>query len=293
MNSLFRILPNNIDNISIGYQNNKTNNKNKDVEDNKNKDVKDNKNDDKNDNKKEIKYWEYGNSGLKIKNFNKVMSKNLSVLYYLDKIFSEFVEQEKITIRKIFKPNYSNTFTVGSGFGSENGSSQIICSNGNVSIQLSHNKISGLYKVVEAGSSTIQNVKILPEELSKLKIPDLSDILENLDNLKLIIKITNILNLFYNFDMIDDVSNPNFNLYNLISNTLEIINKYRDEDKEKKLLKSNLKTAFYIKIYDLKGKAFVIDGENNLIYYITETELDDKIIFKYYVFNIDSNWKII
>jgi hypothetical protein len=287
MNSLFRILPNNLDNISIG--NNKKNLKKTDEinkhENNKN----DDKNINKNDDKKEIKYWEYGNSGLKIKNFNKVMSKNLSVLYYLDKIFSEFVEQEKITIRKIFKPNYSNTFTVGSG--SE--SSQIICSNGNVSIKLSHNKISGLYKVVETGSSTIQNVKILPEELSKLKIPDLSDILENLDNLKLIIKITNILNLFYNFDMIDDVSNPNFNLYKLISNTLEIINKYRDEDKEKKLLKSNSKTAFYIKIYDLKGKAFVIDGENNLIYYITETELDDKIIFKYYVFNIDSNWKII
>ncbi len=281
MNSLFRILPNNIDNISIGYQNNKTNNKNK------NKDVKDDKNDDKNDDKKEIKYWEYGNSGLKIKNFNKIMSKNLSVLYYLDKVFSEFVDQEQITIGKIFKPNYSNTFTIGS--------SQIICSNGDVSIQLDHNKISGLYKVVEAGSSTIQNVRILPEELTKLKIPELSDVLDNLDNLKLIIKITNILNLYHNFDMSDDVSNPDFNLYKLILNSLEIINKYRDEDKEKKLLKSNSKTAFYTKIYNQRGKAFVIDGENKLIYYITETELEieQKIIFKYYVFNIDDNWKII
>ena len=93
--------------------------------------------------------------------------------------------------------------------------------------------------------------------------------------------------------MLDDVSNPNFNLYNLILNSLEIINKYRNDDKEKKLLKSNSKTAFYTKIYNSKGKAFIIDGENKLIYYITETEFDNKIIFIYYVFNISDNWKII
>ena len=279
MNSLFRILPNDLNNISIGDKTNKSDNltnlticqtdnflkKDKDI--------------------KEIKYWEYGNSGLKIKNFNKIMSKNLSILYYLDKIFSELVEQEKITVKKLFNKKFTQTFAVGS--------SQIICSNGDVTIQLDHNKISGLYKLVEAGISTIENIRILPEELSKLKIPELSDVLDNLDNLKLIIKITNILNLYHNFDMTDDVSNPNFNLYNLILNSLEIINKYRDDDKEKKLLKSNSKTAFYTKIYDSKGKAFIIDGENKLIYYITETEFDDKIIFKYYVFNINDNWKII
>jgi hypothetical protein len=279
MNSLFRILPNDLNNISIRDKNNKTNRTDNltivqtDNITKKDKDIKD------------IKYWEYGNSGLKIKNFNKIMSKNLSILYYLDKIFSEFVEQEKITIGKIFKENFSKTFTVGS--------SQIICSNGDVSIQLDHNKISGLYKVVEAGISTIENIRILPEELDKLKIPQLSDVLDNLDNLKLIIKITNILNLYHNFDMLDDVSNPDFNLYNLIFNSLEIINKYRNDDKEKKLLKSNSKTAFYTKIYNDRGKAFVIDGENKLIYYITEIELDEKIIFKYYVFNISDNWKII
>jgi len=281
MNSLFRILPNNLNNISI--LSNKNNDNITNTQTNKTDNITQKEKNTKDI--KEIKYWEYGNSGLKIKNFNKIMSKNLSILYYLDKTFSELVEQEQITVKKIFNKKFTQTFTVGSN--------NIICSNGNVSIQLTHNKISGLYKLVEAGISTIENIRILPEELNKLKIPNLSDVLDNLDNVKLIIKITNILNLYHNFDMTDDVSNLNFNLYKMILNSLNIISKYRDEDKEKKLLKSNSKTAFYTKIYDLRGKAFVLDGENKLIYYITETELENKIIFKYYVFNISDNWKII
>ena len=43
-----------------------------------------------NNNKKisDIKYWEYGNSGLKIKDFNKIMSKNLSILSGIHKQFN-------------------------------------------------------------------------------------------------------------------------------------------------------------------------------------------------------------
>ena len=194
MNSLFRILPNNLNNTSIGDKTNKTNKSdNLTIYQTDNISKKDKEKD-----IKDIKYWEYGNSGLKIKNFNKIMSKNLSILYYLDKTFSELVEQKQITVKKLFNKNFSETFTVGS--------SKIICSNGDVSIQLDHNKISGIYKLVAGGISTISNIKILPEELTKLKVPELSNVLDNLDNIKLIIKLTNILNLFlYSPDLpIDD-----------------------------------------------------------------------------------------
>ena len=53
------------------------------------------------------------------------------------------------------------------------------------------------------------------------------------------------------------------------------------QEQEKKLLKSNSTNAFYIKILDSHSKAFVIDGIKKLIYYICETEFDDKIILKY------------
>ena len=102
MNSLFRILPNDLNNISIGDKTNRTNQTNRTD----NLTIGQTDNISKKD--KDIKYWEYGNSGLKIKNFNKIMSKNLSILYYLDKTFSEFVKQEEITIGKIFKKNFSN-----------------------------------------------------------------------------------------------------------------------------------------------------------------------------------------
>ena len=233
----------------------------------------------------DIKYWEYGNSGLKIKDFNKIMSKNLSILYYIDKIFEQLFSNEKITIKKIFNKNFSNIFSIGS--------SKINCLGGDISIELDHNKISGSYKLVASGISTISNIKILPEELTKLKVPELSNVLNNLDNIKFIIKITNILNLFNNFDIKNDNSDPAFNLYDIISNSLAIISNYKNNDKEKNLLKSNSTNAFYIKIYDSHSKAFVIDGNHKLIYYISSTDFDDKIIFKYYVFNLNDKWKII
>lgn len=294
MNSPFRIIQNNstklsnpfvinsnnknqVDKIKINNEkkninNSESNNKTSNIETNNNK-------------ISDIKYWEYGNSGLKIKDFNKTMSKNLSILYYIDKLFEQLFSNEKITIKKIFNKNFSHTFSIGT--------SEINCLGGNISVKLDHNKISGSYKLVASGISTISNIRILPEELVKYKVPELSDVLNNLDNIKFIIKITNILNLFNNFDIKNDNSDSAFNLYDIISNSLTIISDYKNDDKEKKLLKSNSTNAFYIKIYDSHSKAFVIDGKKNLIYYICQTDFDDKIIFKYYVFNLNDKWKII
>ena len=299
MNSLFRITQNNPTKSSNPFvikQNKQNNQNNQDNQDNKNQiKIEKTNNSESNintsnietNNKKisDIKYWEYGNSGLKIKEFNKIMSKNLSILYYIDKTFEQLFSNKKITIKKIFNKNFSNTFSIDS--------SKINCLGGNISIELDHNKISGSYKLVASGISTISNIKILPEELAKLKVPELSDVLNNLDNIKFIIKITNILNLFNNFDIKNDNSDSAFNLYDIIYNSLSIISNYKNDDKEKKLLKSNSTNAFYIKIYDTRSKAFVIDGKNKLIYYICQTDFNDKIIFKYYVFNLNDKWKII
>ena len=283
MNSPFRILQNNQNKSSNPFVINLNNNiVNKNISQTITESNQTNKT---NKTIKDIKYWEYGNSGLKIKNFNKIMGKNLSILYYIDKTFEQLFSNQKITIKKLFNKNFSNIFSISSN--------KINCSNTNVSVELDHNKISGIYKLVAGGISTISNIKILPEELTKLKVPELSNVLDNLDNIKLVIKLTNILNLFNNFDIKNDISDPAFNLYNIIINSLSIISDFKNNDKEKKLLKSNSNNAFYIKIYDTHSKAFIIDDKQKLIYYISTKEFDDKIIFKYYVLNINDKWKII
>jgi len=125
---------------------------------------------------KDIKYWEFGNTGIKIKNVNNRMAKNLSILFYIDKIFSQLLDEEKINIRRIFNKNFNQSFLINS--------SKINCINSNVSIDLNHGKISGLYNIIAAGSTTISNVKILPDELKKFRVPDLDNILTDLDNLR-------------------------------------------------------------------------------------------------------------
>lgn len=235
----------------------------------------------------DIKYWEFGNSGFKIKHFNNRMAKNLSILFYIDKIFSQLLDEEKINIHKIFNKNFNQSFLINS--------SKIDCINSNVSIDLNHGKISGLYNIIAVGSTTISNVKILPDELKKYRVPDLDNILSDLDNLKQIIKLTNILKLYNNFDIKNDISDASLNFFTIITNSLNIIDEYRNLDKEKKLLKSSSTNAIYIKIYDTHGKAFIIDNDKKLIYYITEKilEKNHKIILKYYILSINDSCKII
>ena len=96
-------------------------------------------------------------------------------------------------------------------------------------------------------------------------------------------------------DLKNDISDISLNFFTIITNSLSIIDEYRNLDKEKKLLKSSSNNAIYIKIYDTHGKAFIIDNDKKLIYYITEKilEKNHKIIFKYYVLSINESCKII
>ena len=49
-------------------------------------------------------YWEYGNTGLKIKEFKKKMSRNLAIMYYIDRLFNEYIDT-------VLSNNYSKLFS--------------------------------------------------------------------------------------------------------------------------------------------------------------------------------------
>jgi hypothetical protein len=236
-------------------------------------------------------YWEYGNSGLKIREFGKKMNRNLAILHYIDKIFLCYYDMEDNSLNKLFNTKVPQEYKFGenricSGFeGIEKG-----C----VNISIDCGKISGTYNVVSASFTLIHNVKIEEKDMVKKKVPFLDNFLSRLDNLKEIIKITNILELTNKFKTTCNSSSEEFNFNNIFDNFTQIKKKFQDDNKEKKLLKSSSDTAFYIKIYEDHGKAFVIDKTNKLIYYMVENEDYKKgtILIRYYCLNITDNIKI-
>jgi hypothetical protein len=232
----------------------------------------------KNDNK--LLYWEYGNSGFKLKNFTKTMNKNLAIMYYIDKVFQDFLLTSDNSYNKLFTSEDLLTY---------NFNKNIITSNNkNVSVKINHDKINGEYEIIAAGVSTITNILIDENDLKKKKVPDLDSILSHINNIKQILKMLNILNLFNKFTITNNNSDSTFDLQNIIKNTQEIILENKNN-----LLKSNKHTAFYIKIYDTSGKAFIIDNNKEIIYYISESEENNKIYIRYYIFKINNNGKII
>ena len=78
-----------------------------------------------------------------------------------------------------------------------------------------------------------------------------------------------------------------FNFNNFSKNGENIITELLTNDK-KKILRSDRTTGFYIKIYEDRGKAFIYDAENNVIYYITENEnyVKNYISIRYYIFKV-------
>lgn len=240
----------------------------------------------KNLNEQKLLYWEYGNSGIKIKNFSKLMIKNLAILYYIDKTFSKLlINNKKILISDLFHINTTKQYDI-----DENSISIL---NGIVNVNIKHKKISGIYNIIACGVTKISNINISENDLVKNKIPNLDSLLLHIDNIKHILKITNIFNIPDKFIISTNNSIPEFDFNNIIIQTKEIITKYKNDDKEKKILNSNSSSAFYIKIYKEYGKGFIIDGYNKLIYYIVEYENNNIIELRYYVLKISDDWKII
>ncbi len=240
-------------------------------------------------NNSDLKYWEYGNSGLKIKNFNSVMGKNLAKLYYIDTEFQKLMKIHGFKISKIFDKNSNSTFD------DVLGNSSLQCNSGSVILKLKTDKLVGNFKIVACGKTVFSKIKVLPNDFNKYKIPDFDTVINNLDNLKLIIKTTNVINLLDNFNVESDYSDFSLDFDNIKIKALDKINQYRKENKEKNLLKSNSNFAFFIKMYESHGKAFVIDGPSNLIYYITEYEdtKNKSISVNYYALSINDNWSLL
>ena len=269
MNNLFKICIENVEKIF----NNDLNNKNH----------KNHKN-----HKKKIDnriLWEYGKSGVKIKNFNKAMGKNLAILYYIDYIFQDFIFND-LDIKLNQNPN--------NNFSNKKGSLSWI--NSSLIITINKVNLSGKYNIIDAGYSVISDITITNDILNKNKIPPLDLILEHIDNaqinnIKYINKLVNILSLSDKYTITDN-SMSDFNLSNIISLYLSDITELVNDKHD--ILKSSSSSIFYIKIYSDHSKAFFIDKDSKLIYYIStvENHKNNKIYFFYYVLNVNHKFKI-
>jgi len=222
--------------------------------------------------------WEYGNTGIKISKFNKIMCNNLAILHYINKIFEDyFLVNDTNTSIYDFYDSYGNKFI------SEHGT-MYSKKNNIVNINLLNSKLNGIYNIIAAGRTTISNIIIDNDNKDFLSDIDLENI-TNIDNINNLINILSIIK----YDITNNCSDENFSIDIFIKSISDIIN-----INPANLLKSNNTSAFYIKIYETYGKAFVIDYKNKLIYYIHEKEIieEEKIYFNYYILKIDNSLKI-
>lgn len=268
--------------ILTGINNFKNNIEKKNVDD---KNINNNK-----DRKSSILYWSHGNTGIKLTYFNKIMSNNLAKLFYIDDIFMEFINlgnKSKNSVKKLFNNNTNLKYSLKNG---------ILTSNeGKVSIKINIPKINGNYDIIDAGFSLISNINIDEIDLKKERIPTLDSVISHNDNVNYILKITKIFNLNKKYSISTNAVNEEFNYTNIINKSDVIIRNYIDNGKKNRLLKSNINTAFYIRVHNNRGKAFIIDKENELIYYITENEdfTKNQIFIRYYILKINKEMKII
>ena len=231
-------------------------------------------------------YWTCGNRGIKIENFNSVMSKNLSIMFIVDKIFNEYIDSVLTnSYSKLFHKETNTKIELQSGF--------IESNFGKVSATIK-DKFSGKYNVLEASFVTINNIKLTDKDLKNNSIPNLQSLLSHADNNYHTSKILKLLNFDDKINLIENLSNKNNN-FNLFSkNANQYITELVEKGNKKKIFKSNKYTGFYIKIYNNNAKAFFIDEKNNLIYYIASSInfATSSINIRYYTFET-KNCKII
>lgn len=226
-------------------------------------------------------YWEYGNTGLKIKEFKKKMKRNLSIMYYIDRLFNEYVDSILTnSYSKLFAPNSNSDYKLKTG--------NIKGSNGKVTATILHKKLSGNFNVLEAGFITLSDLDIADRDLKRNSIPNLDSILKHTDNIYHIAKIIKIFNLHEKMTIKSNLSNNNMNLENISLGANSYLDDLIKKDKKKKILKSNKRSGFYIKMYNNNGKGFIIDESHNTIYYIAVNINFDSgsINLRYYAFEI-------
>jgi hypothetical protein len=221
----------------------------------------------------EILYWEKGNRLIKMCNFNKIMNRNLTIMYYVDKIFCEFLNSTRDnSYKNLIKHDCVHKFPSGN----------IEITNGNIIAQIAKNKCFP-YKVINVGYTRISKICIDDDDLCKNKIPSLESIIYHNHNICHMVKIIEILKLKHKYHVYNNTLDCDFNF-----NEFTEIDRHIDNIPKNDLLKSHCNTGFYIKIYKNHGKAFFIDNENRLIYYIAISENFNKnvIDIRYYIFKI-------
>lgn len=227
-------------------------------------------------------YWEYGNTGLKMKQFKPIMSRNLAIMYYIDRLFNEYIDGILSNdYSKLFSPNSNVKFNLGTG--------TIKSNKGKVIAILNHKKIKGTFDVLEAGFFTISDIQIKDKELKNNLIPNLESILAHKDNIYHISKIIKLLSFHNRMTIKSNLSNKNTTIETIGLNAESYLNDLIKKNKKKNILKSNKNSGFYIKIYNDHGKGFIIDNLNNLIYYIAANInfKSQTINVRYYSFNLE------
>jgi hypothetical protein len=225
-------------------------------------------------------YWEYGNTGLKIKEFKKKMSRNLSTMYYIDRLFNEYIDTVLTnSYAKLFSANANTEYKLKTG--------SIKTHDGKVIVTLTHKKLTGTYRVLDAGFISLSDIAITDKELKQNSIPNLESILSHKENVYHITKIIKLFNLGKKMRIKSNVSNST--PYEKITTNANIyLDNLVKHDNKNKILKSNKNSGFYIKMYNNHGKGFIIDGTNNIIYYVA-VNINFKsanINLRYYAFNI-------
>ena len=237
----------------------------------------------KSDNTHGKKYWEYGNRGLKIKDFNRKMSRNLAIMYYIDRVFVEFIDKTlQSSYADLFHSNSSTTFTLDTGI--------INSLNGNVTVQPLSKKIKGkgVFKVIEAGYVRIDSIDLTEKDLFKNNIPNLDSIIKNKSNLFHVLKILNIFNIQKKFKYKENLSNQNISFKTISSAANEYINELKSSGNKNMILKSDKNSGFYINVKSDKAKGFFIDGLNNIIHYIgANSNFNERFVYiRYYTFSL-------
>ena len=226
-------------------------------------------------------YWEYGNTGLKIKEFKKKMSRNLSTMYYIDRLFNEY-------INSVLTNSYSKLFSTSADSKHSLKTGSIKAYKGKVSATLTHKKLTGTYNVLEAGFISLSEIKLTEKDLKQNSIPNLESILTHKDNIYHMTKIVKMFNLSNKMTVKSNLSNKNNSFDKITQNANLYLNNLVNHDKKNKILKSTQNSGFYIKMYNDHGKGFIIDAKTNIIYYIA-ANINFKagnINLRYYAFDI-------
>lgn len=232
-------------------------------------------------------YWEYGNTGLKIIDFNKKMARNLAIMNYIDQLFNEYNNSNlNNNYQKLFSSSINANYDLNTG--------KININNGVVNVNLKHSKLTGTYNILEAGIINFSDINLTEKDLKQNSIPNLEQLLTHKDNNYHITKIIKLFNLKMKSKIKSNVSNKKNSFEQMSKNANELLNELVKNNKKNKILKSNKYSGFYIKIYNDCGKGFIIDGKTNILYYVA-MNIDYKtsnIHMRYYAFNI-KNGKIV